>query len=195
MQKPYINQLSLSHKLKGVPYGGSGEIHDDGDANYGFVDIKGNNDLLLEIPELKRDHRLMSLVKMINAPHTGLFTIGCVSGPVCDENGFRHSGYVEFSINSASAIADAINYFSLFFHFDRMLHESGFSTRVTFDWELQPVAFINANVTGFTCSIIVNTHYSKTKEDAEAAWTEALEALQNFLSGVPKERSDSIFGK
>ncbi|HUW37112.1 MAG TPA: hypothetical protein VMV91_07240 [Rhodocyclaceae bacterium] len=133
MQKLYTNQLSLNHKHKGVPYGGSGEIREDGDANYGFKDIKGNNALLLDIPELKRDRGLMRLIQAINAPHTGLFSVGCVSGPVADKHGYRHSGYVEFSVNSATAIADARNYFPLFFHFDLMLHEGNFSGKVTFD--------------------------------------------------------------
>ncbi len=195
MHKPYTNQLSLNHKHKGVPYSGSGDIREDGDANYGFKDIKGDNALLLEIPELKRDRGLMSLVQAINAPHTGLFSVGCVSGPVEDELGYRHSGYVEFSVNSVSAIADARNYFPLFFHFDRMLHESSFSGKVTFDWELQPVTFFDANANGFTCSIIVNTHYSKTKEESEAAWVEALAVLEYFLGGIPSEHNDLIFGQ
>lgn len=195
MQKPYSNQLSLNHKHKGVPYGGSGEIREDGDANYGFKDIKGNSALLLEIPELKRDRCLMSLVQGINAPHTGLFSVGCVSGPIEDEYGYRHSGYVEFSVNSASTITDARNYFPLFFHFDRMLHEREFSGKVALDWELQPVTFIDAKATGFTCSVTVNTHYSKTKVEAEAAWVEALDILEHFLGGIPKEHNDLIFGQ
>jgi len=195
MQKPYTNHLSLNHKHKGIPYGGSGEIREDGDANYGFKDIKGNAALLLEIPELKRDSGLMGLVQVINAPHTGLLSVGCVSGPVEDENGFRHSGYIEFSVNSVSAIADAGNYFLLFINFDRMLHEGNFSGKVVFDWELQPVTFIDANANGLTCSVNVNTHYSKTKEEAEAAWIEALGVLQYFLGSIPREHNDLISGQ
>lgn len=195
MQKPYTNQLSLNQKHKGVPYGESGEVREDGDVNYGFKDIKSNPELLIEIPELKRDRNLMGLVQSINTTQTGLFSVGCVSGSVEDENGFRHSGYVEFSLNSASAIADARNYFSLFFHFDCMLHEGQFPGKVVFDWELQPVTFIEANATGFTCSIIVNTHYSTTKEEAEVAWADALSVLQYFLGSIPREYTDLIFGQ
>lgn len=127
MQPLFINYLSLNFKHKPIPYGGSGEVRDDGDANHGFKDIKGNAALLLEIPELQRDAALMNLVQSINATQTSLFSVGCLSGDVEDENGFRMSGYVEFSINSASSIADASNYFPLFFHFDRLLNEKGFS--------------------------------------------------------------------
>lgn len=60
----YTNQLSLDHKPKGIPYGGRGEIRDDGDANYGFKDLKGNRALLLDVPELKRDQALYSGPKL-----------------------------------------------------------------------------------------------------------------------------------
>lgn len=35
---PYINHMSILWELKGVPYGGSGKLRDDGAANYGFQD-------------------------------------------------------------------------------------------------------------------------------------------------------------
>ena len=195
MQKLYTNQISLNWKPKGVPYGGAGEVREDGDANHGFKDVKGNLALLREIPELNQDRYLNGLVHAIIAPRTGLFSIGCASDPVEDQNGFRHSGYVEFSINSASAIADSRNYFPFFFHFDHMLHEGQFSKKVVFDWEFQPVTFIDAKATGFTCSVIVNTHYSTTKEEAEAAWADALGVLQQFLGSIPREHNDLIFGQ
>jgi len=191
----YMNQLSLNYKHKGIPYGGFGESRDDGDANYGFKDLKGNNSLIPEIPELKRDLSLMNLVRAIDAPQTGLLSIGCVSGDIEDEQGFRNTGYVEISINSVSAITDAKNYFPLFFHFDRLLNSNNFSVKVHFDWELQPATFIDAKASGFTCTIIVNTHYSKTKLEAEASWSESLGVLGFFLGSVPREHHDLIYGQ
>ena len=79
MPTGYRNYLSLKHEHKTIPYGGIGEIREDGDANYGFKNIKGNNRLLDTIPELKSDPALMALVRAINAPNTGIFSIGCVS--------------------------------------------------------------------------------------------------------------------
>lgn len=195
MRPSYINQLSLNQKHKGVPYGGSSEIRNDGDANYGFKDVKGNCSLISEIPELKRDSALMSLIQAINAPTTGLFSIGCVSGSVEDESGFRNFGYVEFSINSISAIADAKNYFSLFFHFDSLLHANAVQLNVAYSWELQPVTFIEAEAAGFTCSVFINTNYSPIKTDVEDTWNEALDIFGAFLGSVPKEREDIIYGR
>jgi len=41
----------------------------------------------------------------------------------------------------------------------------------------------------------VNTHYCKTKEEAEAAWVEALSMLEYFLGSIPREHNDLIFGQ
>jgi len=190
---PYTNFLTLSHQHKPIPYGGSGQVREDGDANYGFKYVKGNEALLLEIPELKSDSALRALVQAINASHTGLFSVGCVSGEIEDERGFRHSGYVEFSINSVSMIADARSYFSFFFHFDRLLNENAFQEAVSFNWELQPATFTEADALGFTCTVFINTHYSNSKSQAEQVWFQALEVLGQFLSSIPPEHQDYIY--
>lgn len=191
--QPLNNFLSINHKPKGIPYGGDGAIREDGDANYGFKNIKGNHSLLLEIPELRRDQALMGLMEAINGPHTGLLSIGCVSGEVRDEKGYRHTGYVELSINSISAIADARNYFPVFFHFDRMLFESKFAHCVSFNWELQPATFFDTNANGFTCTVFINTHYSDTQEKAREAWQKSLNTLAYFLASVPCTHQDFLY--
>ncbi len=192
---PYKNTLEINHRSKGIPYGGTGQVREDGDANYGFKYVKGNDALLLQIPELTRDHDLLELVRAINAPETGLFSVGCVSAPVEDRNGFRKSGYVEFALNSISGIADAQNYFPIFFHFDRTLNERSFKVAVSYFWEIQPGVFFERNAPGFTCSIILNTHYAKTQDEANAAWTDALSVLASFLRGVPGLSTDFIYAQ
>ncbi|WP_243288736.1 hypothetical protein [Geothrix terrae] len=187
-----INTLEIGQKGKGIPYGGLGEIREDGDANYGFKYLKGNEQLLGEIPELKRDEALHRLVRAINSNHTGLFSVGCVSGIVQDERGFRYSGYVEFSWDSISMVADAQHYFQLFFHFDRYLRKLEFLTRVAFVWELMPASFIDAKANGFSCSITINTDYSETEESAVQAWSQALAALEIYLGSIPPQMPDRI---
>ncbi len=193
--KNYTNNLALNHKSKSVPYGGNGCLRDDGDANYGFKLIKGNLELLETIPELKRDGALSNLVAAINGPQTGLFSIGCVSGPVADKSGHRYSGYVELTLNSVSAIADARNYFPMFFHFDCWLNEDHPKSAVSYDWELQPATFTESQsrATGFTCSITINTHYVRTADEALQAWGESLERLATFLSQIPPPSPDLIY--
>jgi hypothetical protein len=187
MPAGYRNYLSLNHEHKTVPYGGRGELREDGDANYGFRDVKGDNSLLHEIPELKRDPALMALVRAINVPQTGIFSIGCVSDSVEDKGRFRHSGYIEFSFNSASAITGAANYFPLFFDFERLLNDQGFMVRVEFNWELQSSTFIEKGISGYTCRIIMNTYYSETKLEAQEAWEETLDVLSKYLGSIPDD--------
>lgn len=193
--KNYANNLEINHKHKPIPYGGDGQLRDDGDANYGFKLIKGNLELIETIPELKRDVELLNLVRAINEPQTGLFSVGCVSGTVVDDNGERYSGYIEFSLNSVSAIADARNYFPMFFHFDCWLNEQQPKFAVTYNWELQPATFIESQsrATGFTCSITINTHYVSTTDEASQAWGESLERLSTFLSETAPKSPDFIY--
>lgn len=195
MMKNYSNYLEINHKHKPIPYGGDGHLRDDGDANYGFKLIKWNSEALAAIPELKRDESLRYLVSEINEPKTGIFSVGCVSGPIEDSNGYRHSGYVEFAINSISAIADARSYFSAFFHFDRWLNETQPKHSVSYCWELQPATFIESHskATGFTCAITINTHYVNSYEEAALAWSEALGRLAAFLSDIPQSFADLIY--
>ena len=152
----YQNYLNIKHRPKSIPYGGDGVIREDGDANYGFRYVKGNETELLKIPELSKDSSLRDLALLINGAHTGLFTVGCVSGHTADEQGHRDSGYIEFSINSKSAIADAGSYFPIFFHFDRGLSQNKFSVAVSYSWELQSANFTESDdANGFTCSITI----------------------------------------
>lgn len=193
--KNYSNSLEINHKHKPIPYGGDGRLRDDGDANYGFKLAKGNSAALVEIPELQRDGDLRNLVYAINEPETGLFSVGCVSGPIADENGHRRSGYVEFALNSISAIADARSYFPMFFHFDSWLNESQPKYAVSYNWALQPATFVESQsrATGFTCAITINTHYVKYADEAALAWSEVLGRLSAFLSAIPQSGPDFIY--
>jgi len=129
----HSNYLTISQRGKPIPYGGKGILREDGDTKYGFKYVKGDEVALRLIPELAKDRVLLQLALAINAPQTGLFSVGCVSGQVDDDRGHRDSGYIEFAINSRSAIADAKNYFPIFFHFDRFLHESNFPASTSFN--------------------------------------------------------------
>lgn len=190
----YTNYLSIRHRGKPIPYGGNGVLRDDGEANHGFKYVKGDDAALRAIPELTKDPALLELALAINAPQTGLFSIGCVSGAVDDERGHRDCGYIEFAINSKSAIADAQSYFPIFFHFDRFLNDARFSAPAHFNWELEGATFMESDdSSGFTCAIFINTGYSQTREEATHIWSESLGALANFLKNVPAEQSDFIY--
>lgn len=189
----YQVYLWIDHTPKVIPYGGDGGLRPDGHANYGFTNLKGNLHLLDAIPELASDPSLKSLVEAINVEETGVFSVGCSSGEVREQKGYRYTGYIEFVFNAQSFVGEVQNYFPLFLHFDRLLFERRFSQSVRFGWEIQPARFLDANVGGFTCSVFVDTALSLSEEEAAKAWSAALEILKEFLGSIPNQRDDSIY--
>jgi len=122
-----------------------------------------------------------------------LFSVGCESGEVSEKQGFRRSGYIEFAINSKSHVQDAANYFSIFFHFDRLLANTKFSHGVQFNWQLQGATFIDCNTSGYTCTVFVNTHFCANSLMAGQSWSAALAALAQLLSAVPAYKGEAIY--
>lgn len=186
------NALHVIHRLKGIPYGPAGR---ERSTNHGFVPLKGKLEGIDQLPEVIEDPSLAPLLRAINAKDSEFFSVGCVSGRSNDARGHSVSGYVEFTINSLSRIADARNYFTTFFWFEQSLHKSGFEAPVKFNWELAPAAFLDAKPTanGFTCSLFINTEHLESADIAEAAWIDALEMLTVYFSGYPRESQDPIY--
>lgn len=189
----YLNHLSIRERQKCVPYGGTaGRPRPDGSVNHGFKNLKGRPGELASIPELVADTVLRGVVEAINGSATGLFSVGCVSGPVEEERGHRRAGYVEFALNSMEGVQNAANYFPPFFHFNRLLHSEQFD-RARFDWELEGAEFLAVNVAGFTCAVFVNTRFVATEAEALADWECALRLLGVLLGGIPSTAGDPIY--
>jgi hypothetical protein len=191
--KAYHNALHIDQGGKGIPYGGAGEPRPDGGANYGFKNLKGDLSLVDDVPELKSDDPLRSLVLTINAPESGLFSVGCLGADCHEAEGYRRTGYIEFAYNSKTGVADAANYFPLFFHFDRHLLSSQFQAPVRFDWEFQGAQFIDAQIGGFTSTIYLNTEYCGSGQLAQEAWASGLAALEAFLSKILQQPGEPIY--
>lgn len=189
----YQNVLAISHRGKGIPYGGFGEVREDGDANYGFVCLKGALEKLDDIPELARDDALKKLVAVINAPESSLFSVGCASTPVSNERGHRYTGYIEFAMNSKQDVAVAQSYFNSFFFFEQFLKNKEVERPIQYYWEIMPAHFLDTDTDGFSCSITVNTNFEATKEAADKFWVYALSLLTEFLPHVTSNRSDVIY--
>ncbi len=189
----YQNILAIASRGKAIPYGSSGSVRADGQANFGFKNLKGHPELLNEVPELASDPALRSLVAAINAPTTGLFSVGCLSGVVHDDHGWRMTGYIEFAHNSRQAAADAASYFPVFFHFDRLLQNSGFGHQVQFYWELCGAHFLDAASDGFTAAVTMNTHPFATMEGARDAWRAACGILEVLLVAIPPHTGEPIY--
>lgn len=179
----YPNYLSIRCRGKGVPYYGDGEAREDGDANHGFKNLKTNPELIDSVPELVPDRALRRIVEALNARTSGVLTIGCLSGPVNEDEGHRYTGYVEFSLNSKVGVSDASHYFPPFFQFNQLLHQEKF-TEVKFDWVLEGAAFTDVDVDGFTCTVFVNTQSCSNPDEAYSCWERAL-FLLDALATIP----------
>lgn len=190
----YQNFLCINQKHKPIPYGGDGVVREDGEANYGFVCLKGALESVDVVPELVRDAAMRQLAIATNGQTTNLLSVGCLSSSVSEEGRHRYTGYFEFAFNSRSAIADAQNYFPMFFHFDRMLATIADLRPVTYHWELQPCTFIEReNATGFSCGVTVNTHWVSSLDAARSDWEQAVGHLTHFLQQVGPPSTDPIY--
>ncbi|MEX3917854.1 hypothetical protein AB4Y43_16680 [Paraburkholderia sp. BR10872] len=190
----YQNYLCINQKHKPIPYGGDGVPREDGEANYGFVCLKGALDRVDSVPELARDASLRRLAIAANGDETALLSVGCLSSAVAEEGKHRYTGYFEFAFNSRSGIADAGNYFPLFFHFDRMLSTVKDLRPVTYHWELQPCTFTDrGNASGFSCGVTVNTHWAPTLEVACGDWESSIDQLTDFLRQIGPPPDDRIY--
>ncbi|MBX3738186.1 MAG: hypothetical protein KF715_15940 [Candidatus Didemnitutus sp.] len=190
--KSYDCYLEFTPGGKGVPYNG-GDPRSDGETNHGFRSLKGRTDQVSQIPEVHDDPALARFLTLVNASETAFFTVGCVSGKVADEHGFRMSGYVEFCINDKVLAADAVNYFKLFWHFSQALSAARFAERVALHWQLLGALFLEARTDGMTCPVIINTHYHNSEESAYSCWANTLDFLATCLVEQSGSRLDRIY--
>src|SRR5260370_5246090 len=188
---PYENLLSVVEGGKGVPYGGG--PRSEGTTNHGFRPLKGKLEEILFVPEAKEDEALAGILTKINGRDTGLFSIGCVSGEVDEPDGRRVSGYVEFALNDKRLVADAINYFQIFFFFSQRLAEQRFADRVRFNWDLEGASFHEVSCHGLTCSVGVNTFFYPTKEGARTCWQNSLRILGDHLAQLKDVGFDGLY--
>ncbi len=191
MQPLYSNSLSLSPDAKDIPYV-AGNSRTDGHQNYGFKNLVVNPILIDSIPELAVDPALKSLVKSLNSGR--FLTTGCFSEAVSTEQGYQHRGYIEFAWNCKVCVRDAINYFSLFFHFDQFLYQQKFECRLKFHWVIEEAQFRDIDMAGFCCAVYVSTAYYSTSHQSCNVWQFGLETLAGFLGSIQGQSATVIYG-
>jgi len=193
----YSNDLTLSAHAKSIPYAAdrqpAGLAETSKPPNYGFKNLKIKPSLIETIPELVDDAGLRALVEMINKSESCFFTVGCASERVQTAEGHHRQGYLEFAWNCASCIQDAINYFALYFHFNKSLLVQGFNQPVQLKRNIQEVTFSAVEVHGFSCSIQVKTRSLSSAEAANQAWQLSLRMIQSYLETVETNRSSPIY--
>ena len=114
-QQSYLNSLFISNYGKAIPYQGGASKSDKNELNHGFTNLKKKPQLIDSIPELISDDALKSLVRSLNLSQGSFFSVGCFSGISSQAEGYKYQGYIEFAFNCQMCVADARNYFSLYF--------------------------------------------------------------------------------
>lgn len=194
MKQSYLsNSLSIGAHSKEIPYLSDGITRSDGQINYGFKNLIAHPELLEAIPELNGDRALKSLVHLLNFGGAPFFTTGCFSQEISEEGGYRRSGYIEFAWNYQACVRDAINYFSLFFHFEQFLHINQFDRKVKFQWSLEQTHFLDLDLLGFCCAISIETGACASSDLAYEIWQVSLSALETFLNSVPSQSTPVIY--
>jgi len=198
----YSNDLTLSSHAKVIPYAADRQITHQmdrcrteakGSANYGFRNLKIKPSLIATIPELATDKSLETLVREINKKETCFFTVGCDSEQISSPEGYQRKGYLEFAWNCTGCIQDAINYFALYFHFEKSLREKRFNQPVNLRWVIQEASFSDADINGFSCVVHVETRSLSSAEQAEQAWQLSLRMIQAYLETVVTLKSTPLY--
>ncbi|MEO1621098.1 MAG: hypothetical protein AAFU53_08695 [Cyanobacteria bacterium J06632_3] len=189
----YSNDLALSAHAKVIPYAADRLVASDTATNYGFKNLKIKPSLIETIPELADDVGLKALVKALNKKESCFFTVGCSSELVQSESGCCRKGYLEFAWNCASCVQDAINYFALYFHFNKSLLVKSFNQPVQLKWIIQEAAFADVQVHGFSCAVHIETRMLSSAEQAEQAWQLSLRMLDAYMATVETLQSMPIY--
>ena len=106
----YVIALS-DEATTSVPYVSSDR--QDGDRNYGFVDLRDQPDLVEQIPEAKKSEGLADLLRAINSKNSLLMSIGCECGLFYQEVGQDGDpncyigSYVDITYRNSDTIRDS----------------------------------------------------------------------------------------
>lgn len=171
--------LSINSIGKAVPYGPATHANSE---NYGFKPLKGKDREIEEIPEAKGYPAIISILKSLNDHESPFFSVGCEKSINDSQNGHWAKGYIEFSFNYQELVSDAVQYFPLFFHFQRYSEDFLRNNEVQFHWELQAAQFVDAGLPGFTACVWVTTGLLQSESDARSLWELAVSELDSYLS-------------
>jgi hypothetical protein len=178
--------LSIRNYFKAIPYPGSG-LRPDGTENHGCKIMKGRVGDADLIPEALDNASLRNAIIALNASDTPFLTLGCEKScnKVNGGEGYWMKGFLEISFNYAHLMANAQNYFKLFFDFNHWFWDQPKTAAVLYDWHLEGAEFIHQGAKGFTVVFWISTLVLPTEEDAQRAWSWALDTLVSFLTTVP----------
>lgn len=167
---------------KGVPYGGRGELREDGSANYGFKALKGKPEEAVLINEVQDEEHFRNALVAINGLDTPFFTVGCEKSFNEHPKGYWARGYLEFAFNYCDLVEDAQYYFKLFFDFTHYVWKNQFNEHVQYHFELEGAHFFKGDCDGYTVAVWINVSVLPTEEEVKEVWGKAVDLLTAFLT-------------
>lgn len=185
--------LTISAAFKHIPY--TSADRPDGEHCHAFTALKGvSRERIGAVPEVADSEPLRSALVLINESATPFFTIGCEKDIAEEDDGWRMGGYIEFAFNYSDLAPDAAHYFSLFFHFDRILKAQDVPVPIQFQWELAPAKFLDASgVVGYTAIVWVRTGHARSRDLLLDTWSAVLNDLAHFLATYPTHGQQPIY--
>lgn len=187
-----LSSFSEDSRVKGVPY--PSEIRADA-MNAGFVNLKGQPELVEVITEANGVSGLKRLLRLFATPKSPFFSVGCDSGTWKQDDG-RYAGscYIEFSFNY-SILANRQNYHSIHQAFEGRLISAKVDGLVLFDWRVAPieVPWIQAGMS--SCSIWARVESLRDKTSALKACGKSMDMLADFFENldVPHGTKGQVF--
>jgi hypothetical protein len=178
--------FSIRNHFKAIPYPGSGP-RADGTENHGCRIIKGRTGDVDLIPEVLDNVALRNAAVTLNSKATPFLTLGCEKS--CNiakvGDGFWMKGFLELAFNYAHAIANAQNYFKLFFDFNHWFWEQPKAAIVQYEFQLEGAQFLQSGAQGFSLVLWISTLVLPTEEEANNAWGWGLDTFVKFLMTIP----------
>jgi len=168
---------------KGVPYGGL--ARGDAKGNHGYKRLKGKTENAAKIFEVRDCPALASALLRLNSREVAFFTVGCDRGISEISGRFSCGGYLEIAFNSIELVANAQNYFKLFFDFHKAVISPNFwPTGVQCIFELQGADFFDGPAPGFTLTLWIQTQPQGTAGQSMEIWDLGLRTIVEFLEPI-----------
>jgi hypothetical protein len=183
--------LTISPAPKGIPYRATN--YADGERNHGFTLLKGHLGRVDQIEEARQVPCFRALLLALNDPRSPFISVACEKTFRSDETGHWASGFMEFAFNFSELVADAANYFALFYNFNCEAAEFIDGHAAQFHWIIQPARFTDGPCDGFTCAVWITTAQFATADDARAEWDAAVNCFCTFVETAESFAGPEIY--
>jgi len=184
-------QLVLRNYKKEIPY--MAEDRGGGNANHGFMNLKGKPEQAASIAEVQDNEHLKRAIITINEINTPFFTVGCEKSLNQKDEIFWMRGFIEFAFNHRELVADFRNYFEVFVDFNHFIWQRKFEQPVVYSWEIEGALFRKVNSDGFSVAVWITTGDLSAAAETQRVWESAVDIFGEYLAQCPRVQSPMIY--